>query len=317
MNEQMNSEMLAKIAWLYYYEDLSQQEIGSILGIPRIKIVRLLKVIREQKIVEIKIASRYVSLFETEKAFKAATGLKDVTIVPTGKNPASNVAYAASIRFADLCKRYESIGLGASRIVMAALNLLEPMKRMRVKRIVSLSGNAMPNYALNLSHPGLSGFMLSRLLGVDYFNIWAPAIASTSETAHLLRSDYVVESILKMANTVDCAIIGLGDVKNSVLLNRGFIQKEDIADMLAQGAVGDIFTHFFSIDGTRIPTGVEERSITADVPMKCPVLAVAYGKIKVQPIVGAIRGRLIDGLVTDENTAADVLKILDGESSPN
>jgi len=55
MDEHLNNAMLTRIAWLYYYEDKSQQEIGEILGVPRIKIVRLLKVIREQKIVEIKI----------------------------------------------------------------------------------------------------------------------------------------------------------------------------------------------------------------------------------------------------------------------
>ncbi|MGA2546678.1 MAG: sugar-binding domain-containing protein [Rectinemataceae bacterium] len=313
MDEHLNQGLLAKISWLYYYEDLSQQEIGSLLDIPRIKVVRLLKAIRERKIVEIKISRRYISLFQTEKAFKEATGLRDVTVVPSGKNPASNVAYAASIKFGEFCRRYECIGLGASRAVLAALNLLEPMKKVRVKRIVSLSGNAMPNYALNMSHPGLSGIMLSKLLGIDYFNIWAPAIASTLEMAQLLRSDYVVESVLKMANSVDCAMIGIGDITNSVLLNRGFIQKENIADMLDRGAVGDIFTHFFSIDGTRITTSAEERSITADVPMKCPVLAVAYGKSKVQPILGAIRGHLITGLVTDENTATEVLKLLRGE----
>lgn len=309
MDEHLNNSLLTRIAWLYYYEDKSQQQIADLLGIPRIKVVRLLKVIRERKIVEIKIARRYVSLFELEKDFSQATGLADITIVPNDGSAAGNVAYAASLRFADMCRQYESIGLGSSRALSASLALVEAPKKMAVKRIVSLTGSTMPNYAVNATNPSSSGILLSRSLGVDYFHIWAPAIASTRETAHIMRNDHVLASILAMANAVDCAMIGLGSVKNSVLISRGFITAKDAEDLAALGAVGDVFTHFFTLDGRRIPSAVEERSVTADVPLRCPVTAVAYGEDKVLPIVGAIRGKLISGIVTDERTAEAALEI--------
>ncbi len=170
----------------------------------------------------------------------------------------------------------------------------------------------MPNYAVNASNPSSSGILLSRSLGIDYFHIWAPAIASTRETALLMRNDHVLASILSMANSVDCAMIGLGSVKNSVLIGRGFITAKDADELAAQGAVGDVFTHFFTLDGRKIPSAVEERSVTADVPLRCPVTAVAYGEDKVLPIAGAIRGKLISGVVTDEKTAAAVLATLRG-----
>jgi len=309
MDEHLNNSLLTRIAWLYYYEDKSQQQIADLLGIPRIKVVRLLKVIREKKIVEIKIARRYVSLFELEKDFSQATGLADITIVPNDGSAAGNVAYAASLRFADMCRQYESIGLGSSRALSASLALVEAPKKMAVKRIVSLTGSTMPNYAVNATNPSSSGILLSRSLGVDYFHIWAPAIASTKETAHIMRNDHVLASILAMADAVDCAMIGLGSVKNSVLISRGFITAKDAEDLAAMGAVGDVFTHFFTLDGTRIPSAVEERSVTADVPLRCPVTAVAYWEDKVLPIVGAIRGKLISGIVTDERTAEAALEI--------
>ncbi len=309
MDEHLNNSLLTRIAWLYYYEDKSQQQIADLLGIPRIKVVRLLKVIREKKIVEIKIARRYVSLFELEKDFSQTTGLADITIVPNDGSAAGNVAYAASLRFADMCRQYESIGLGSSRALSASLALVEAPKKMAVKRIVSLTGSTMPNYAVNATNPSSSGILLSRSLGVDYFHIWAPAIASTKETAHIMRNDHVLASILAMANAVDCAMIGLGSVKNSVLISRGFITAKDAEDLAALGAVGDVFTHFFTLDGRRIPSAVEERSVTADVPLRCPVTAVAYGEDKVLPIVGAIRGKLISGIVTDERTAEAALEI--------
>ena len=306
----MNKTLLAKIAWLYYYENLSQQEISDLVGMPRIKIVRLLKVIREQNIVEIKIAKDYISLFDIEKELKDISGLSDLMVVPTGPDPRSSVAYAASLKFAGFCETYESIGVGSSRIVAAALEALEPPRRKQVKQIVSLTGNTMPNYAVNPSNPCSSGIMLARLLGVDYFNIWAPSIAPTKDIAQLVKSDYVMASILKMANSVECAMVGLGDVKDTVLYSRGFITDKEVSALMEGGAAGDLLTHFYDIEGRRISTPIEDRSVTADVPMKCPVTAVAYGANKVLPIVGAVRGRLISGLVTDEETAAAVLAAL-------
>ena len=310
MDEHLNSALLTRIAWLYYYEDKSQQEIGELLGIPRIKVVRLLKVIREKKIVEIRIARRYISLFELEKEFSEISGLADVTIVPTGGSPAENVAHAASLRFTELCKQYESIGVGSSRAVSTALSLVEPMKKKTVTRIVSLTGNTMPNYAVNPSNPVAGGIYLSRTLDIDYFNIWAPAVASTPEIAALLRKDHVVASTLAMANSVQCAMIGLGDVRHSVLAARGFIDPSELDAMAAAGAVGDVFTHFFDIDGRGVSTCLDGRSITAGVPMACPTVAVAFGEDKVKPLVGAIRGRYISGMVTDEKTAAAVLRLM-------
>jgi DNA-binding transcriptional regulator LsrR (DeoR family) len=310
MDEHLNNALLTRIAWLYYYEDKSQQEIGELLGLPRIKVVRLLKVIREKKIVEIKIAKRYISLFELEKEFGEATGLSDVTIVPTGGNPSENVAHAASLRFTELCKQYACIGVGSSRAVSAALSLVEPMKKKTVTCVVSLTGNTMPNYAVNPSNPVAGGLYLSRTLGINFFNIWAPAVASTPEIAALLRKDLVVASTLAMANSVQCAMIGLGDVRHSVLAARGFIDPAELDAMAAAGAVGDVFTHFFDIQGKSVPTCLDGRSITADVPMACPTVVVAYGEEKVKPLVGAIRGAYITGLVTDEKTAAAVLKVM-------
>lgn len=307
MDEHLNTGLLTRIAWLYYYEDKSQQEIGELLGIPRIKVVRLLKTIREQKIVEIRIARKYSSLFELEKEFRTALGMEDVTIVPAGTKPLENVAHAASLRFAEMCKEYASIGVGSSRAVSAALNLVEPMKKKKVERIVTLTGNTMPNYAVSPANPAAGGLLLSRTLGIDYFNIWAPAIASSKEMASMLRKDHVVASTLKMANAVECAMIGLGNVEKSVLVDRGFIGKDDLCAMATAGAVGDIYTHFFDLQGKIVSTCLDGRSITADVPMRCPVVAVAYGDEKVAPILGAIRGGFIQGLVTDDRTAKAVL----------
>ena len=306
MNEQLNRELLTRIAWLYYYEDQSQQEIGNMLGLPRIKITRLLKTIREQKIVDIRIDEKFYSLFSLEKKFREMTGLSDITIVPTGKDPSETVAEAAAKRFRDICAKYERIGITASRILGKVFDKIErPIPKKKVRYFVSLTGNTMPNFAAN---PYSAGWTLSKILETDFYHIWAPAIAATEEMAQILRHNYIIEPVLKIANSIDFAIIGLGDNKTSLLLSHGFINEEEVSAIIATGAIGEIFGHFYSFDGKMIPTKVQERAVCADFPMKCPVLAVAYGEEKIMPIIGAIRGKFINGLITDEKTALSVLK---------
>ncbi len=300
-----NRAMLTRIAWLYYYEDLSQQEIGEMLGIPRIKVTRLLKNIRDEKIVEIKIKSNHFSLFSLEKRFRETTGLENITIVPSGKVPGEFVAQAMAAGFLDACARYEKIGIGASRIVARGFGKIEgPITKKKVKYFVSLTGNAMPNFAANTYS---AGWRLSEILGADFHHIWAPAIASTTEMASVLRKDLIIEPVLALANSVDVAFIGLGDIRNSLIFSHGFLAPEEVEVIISSGAVGEIFGHFYAIDGKLMHTAINERTVCADFPMKCPIYATAYGDAKVLPIAGAIRGGYLHGLITDEKTALLVL----------
>lgn len=307
MDEQNNTDLLTRVAWLYYYEDLSHQEIGELLGMPRIKITRLLKVIREKKLIEIRIKKDHWSVFEVEKRLQKATGLSMAVIVPTGKDAVINVSQAAAMYLQELCRHHERIGIGAGRALEKAVEYFEPVSDKRVREIVSLLGNTMPNLALN---PYSLGLILSNKLKVDFFNVWAPAVASSSETARILKKDYVISKVLEMANSVEIGILGIGDIKSSVMMSRGFISAEEAADIAARGAVGELLGRFFDSDGKRVPTVLEDRVIAVEMPMRCPLIAVAYGKEKVMAIVGAIKGGFIKGLITDERTALAVLKYL-------
>ena len=212
MDEHISIDLLTRIAWLYYYEDLSHQEIGEQLGLPRIKVTRLLKVIRERRLVEVRLKESCWSVYEVERKFKEKTGLSKALVVPTGKDPIVNVAHAAALQLQDLCLRHERIGIGAGRALERAVEYFEQVPDKKVKEIVSLLGNTMPNLALN---PYAIGLVLSNKLKVDFFNIWAPAVATSVDTARILKKDYVISKVLEMANSVEIGILGIGDIKSS------------------------------------------------------------------------------------------------------
>jgi len=75
--------------------------------------------------------------------------------------------------------------------------------------------------------------------------------------------------------------------------------------------VGDILGQYFDQEGKILDLDLHQRTIAIplnelkDMPN---VLAVAGGKHKVDAILGAIKGRFIKILVTDEDTAREVIE---------
>jgi DNA-binding transcriptional regulator LsrR (DeoR family) len=77
--------------------------------------------------------------------------------------------------------------------------------------------------------------------------------------------------------------------------------------MQRRGAVGDICFRFYDADGQPIKSPLMKRVIGIDLGKlrACKrVVGVAGGMQKLHAILGALRGGLIDILITDQRTAA-------------
>jgi len=76
--------------------------------------------------------------------------------------------------------------------------------------------------------------------------------------------------------------------------------------------VGDILGQFFDADGAVIDLPIHERRIGIDLSdlVNIPkVVGVAGGLHKTEAILGALRGRFLDILVTNELTALALLEL--------
>ena len=73
-------ELVARVAWCYYHDGLTQNDIGERLGLPRLKISRLLEKGRQSGVIRVQINSRYEGCLalETElAALWAEAGARD------------------------------------------------------------------------------------------------------------------------------------------------------------------------------------------------------------------------------------------------
>ena len=106
--------------------------------------------------------------------------------------------------------------------------------------------------------------------------------------------------------------MGIGAPRpDSVLIQHGsIIQWEELADLQQQGAVGDINLRYFDGDGQPVDSDFDRRIIgltLEDIQQIETVVGIAGGEAKFSAIEGAICGRLMDVLVTDDVTARRLL----------
>jgi DNA-binding transcriptional regulator LsrR (DeoR family) len=115
------------------------------------------------------------------------------------------------------------------------------------------------------------------------------------------------------------AFVGIGaPTPDSVVMNDGsIITPQELEDLLQRGAVGDISLRFFDTYGQPVESDVNARVIGITLEQLAQVkrvVGVAGGADKQQAILGALRGNLVDVLITDSVTAAQLLEFAPSKS---
>lgn len=299
-----DESLVIKTAWYYYLENMTQQRIAELLGISRIRVIKLLEKARQTGVIQFKIRKDSASRMQLEKKLCETYGLKDSFVVPT--NPDEDginetIARAAAMYIGDRLSEDTFINIGYGDTPSRVLNNLAMMTEKPVT-CVSLTGGV--NYYLPNTH--------SQTFNARLFLIPAPLLASTSEIAHAMRQESSVTEISRMAMLSGMSVVGIGGMsENATIFKSGILSKNDFLYLKMQGAVGDILSHFLDENGCLLNHEVEDRLISASLDKLKQlenVVGVAAGNSKVPAIRAVLRGAYLDVLITDENTAQQLLE---------
>ncbi len=312
-----SDDLITRIAWLYYKGKLTQQEIAESTYLSRQKVQRLLDRARDLEIIKFDVRHPHNNLLSVEERLRSAFGLRDAVVVPWRKEDVG-MRRAFAMAGAGYLERLLgrsgecTLGLGWGNTTAYLADYFEPMtpKKPKVK-VVSLIGNLMTDVAMN---PYIVGMKIAEKMGAPFYNIWAPAITQSKERAESFRSEPWIGETLQMGSGADVVLLSIGEVSRSASLFRmGYLSEGDLARIVRKKAVGDILSRFFDSRGDLIDDAIHDRVV--GIPLeslksgKKTVVAVAGGAAKVAAIAGAIRGDLVDVLVTDERTARSLLKL--------
>ena len=123
-----------------------------------------------------------------------------------------------------------------------------------------------------------------------------------------------IQNTVSLFPKVNVALSGIGAFSKEIasnLLRSGSLNNEDLKRLREKNAVGDVFGHFFDVHGAICDTELENRLIGMSVSQLKKVrfsIGVAGGLHKSLAVLGALRGKLINILVTDLQTARDILE---------
>lgn len=297
--------LLVKVAWLYYIGEFTQQEIGEYLGIPRLRVNRLLDKARKNGIVHFSIRSSDSRRMRIEQNLTASFHLKDAFVVPTpidGKDVNESVAQAAAMYINQRIDKSSFINMGYGDTTSRVLNHLSNMSEFPVN-VVSLTGGV--NYYLPNTR--------SNIFNAKLYLTPTPLMMKNADMVTAIEDEPSVKQILDMVTLSQLTVVGIGGMnENATILTNGMLTHNDFLLLSMKGAVGDILCHFIDKDGNPVSSDIEGRLISTSLDtMKSleNTIGVAAGRNKVEAILAALRGELLDILITDEDTASEILSL--------
>ena len=137
-------------------------------------------------------------------------------------------------------------------------------------------------------------------------------MSSERERDQMLKIDPIAR-VRAVAAKADLRLVGVGQMDQQAQVHvDGFVSREELLEMMRLGAVGELTGWAFDKRGHLIKGGTNLRltSIPPRVPAQALTIGAAVGRAKVSAIRAALKGRLLNGLITDEATAGAILKAL-------
>jgi DNA-binding transcriptional regulator LsrR (DeoR family) len=311
--DQEFKRLLYKVAKAYYEDDLTQQQIGQRFGLSRIKVSRLLTRAREEGIVQISVVSPQARHANLERKIEDRFALDEVIVTaPPGSDPETlirELGAAAATCLVRGLQGNEVLTLSWGHTLLSVVDAIPTQNWPELKVVQMLGGLGHPEadvYGADLVH------RTALALGAKPRMLSAPGIVASAMVRDGLLVDPNIADTLALAEQADIALVGLGrPTPGSVVMESGILSQGELDDLHSLGAVGDIALRFFDADGLPIEYEINDRIIglTLEQIQSIPrVIGVAGGRAKYEVIRAALRGRLINVLVTDEETGRQLAK---------
>ena len=304
-----------RAAWMYFVEEMTQNEIAVKLGVGRVTVVRLLAAARERNEVKITIGDRLAECVEAERLLESRFGVDEAIVVPLsarGADATGPVAAATGAYVSSLVRPNMRIGVGWGRTLVSALAFMNE-RTIENLSVVSLLGGIMKARKFN---PAEFAWRFASLFQADCYLMTAPLVVDSAATRQTLIEHCGLGDIFELAKSLDAIVIGAAGMGADATAHLSkFISNAERAAVMKAGAVGDVLFNFFDADGKLVDHPINERvmSVPLDIIAKVPVRVLAAGGAsKVQALYGALKLIKPTVLITDEYTARDVLELADG-----
>lgn len=310
-NDTARLDAAARAGWLYYIAGNTQNEIARKLKVSRATAQRLVSLCLTQRLITFRLEHPIASCMDLAAQLQERFDLRFCEVAPSDPGDTGSIAGIAERAAALLETTLRSetpsiIGIGTGRAMRATVERI-PAMQTRNHQLVSLVGNISPDGSAG---PFDTIAMLADLTGAQYYPMPLPMFLSSPEECRSLLDIHAVKRIRAIAEKATLRLVGVGQLDQSAPLHVDrFLSRTELLELIRLGAAGETMGWAFDHDGKVIEGGSNLR--LTSVPHSSPdtglTIGVAAGSVKVAPIQAALKGRIINGLITDESTAKAIL----------
>lgn len=308
-----DEDTLIRVIKQYYELGLSQKEIAEKEYISRSTVNRLINRAVAEGYVKVRLD--YPVEPHRELAAKLST-LFDVkaTVVPTYVDEyilrLRDVGRAIIGDLLKLLQNDDVLAVGWGRTIEYLARLLEDFQNTKKGVKVVQSNGCIAGNMEYLRSSEIIG-LFQGFFGDEGFILPVPVNLDNKDVADALMRDSKVAPIMKLARSAPIALFTVGSFPDaSIHKERGLLSKADLDAITRSGAVGDIMSRYFDIDGNLVCRDVADRTMGLsfeELKKKKHRLAIAVGTSKANAIAGALRTGVITRFYTDEKTARSIL----------
>jgi deoxyribonucleoside regulator len=309
---------------LYYRQGKSQKDVAETLGVSAATVSRLLKRAFDDGLVRVELDLPRTQ--ELEAALVERCGLRDAVVIAAGGRGDVREALgaAAAAYFEKVTAHGMRIGVSCGATLFQMIRALRE-RRLRDLALYPLSGESTLKL-VDLSPNTLVGMMAAKYRPhVTAYALPVQHLASLREVERerrrLLR-DQEIRRIYEAAQSVDVALVGIGQIAEQT---PGFCSLAEsygvsVRRLRQLGVVGEINYQPFDADGHIVDQPelriLMHRVLSVDGGRLQAlsrrddryVIAVAGGRSKVDAVRGAVAGRFMNALVTEEDVASALLR---------
>lgn len=315
MHDDEEISMMVQAARLYYEQGFTQEKVGAVMGVSRLKVNRLLAEALRVGIVRISVVDPLDNCSSVERRLVDKFGLSAAVVVPRVGEDRTMLLHvigrAAANYLRETVHPEAVLGLGWGSSVYSTIcelsNSPEAQKDVTVVPLLGGVGELDVQFQIN-------GFAreAARMLGGTWRALHAPCLVETSEMRTVITSHGPNADVVGMWDHLDAALVGIGTVlSKSPLLQTPYFGNADILEMERCGAIGDVCSRFFDLGGVACDLSINDKlvGITLEQLKRTPmVIGVTEGPSRADTIAAAIKGGIVKALITDEKTAQTVLE---------
>lgn len=310
--DENEDQLLSRVAWLYFNEDLTQAEIGERLGITRLKVNRLLQSGKDKGLIRVVINTAFRECVDLEGRLVREFGLARAIVLPTpekgGDSLFQTIGRPAGEYVSTTLQDGQSLGVGWGKTMRAAITGIV-IRNFRDLSITSLYGG-VPKSPVN---PFDSTAMFARQLQAEVCNhLAAPMFVSSPHVRDTIASQELFRTFYKEALQVDMILTAVGDLSaQATNIALGAVTLEQRAELAKVGAVGEFFGRFLDANGEMVDHPVNSCSMSPDFAGLCkvPHIVLASGGLAKLRILRAVLERgYVHVFVTDTATAENLLQ---------